>query len=220
MAMNVTASAGCLTVYDNGAALLFKKIRFSYPNVILPTRGQQSADYSYSIQCLVDVAAEGEAVELLHVTMRDLLAAYKADHKNFKIPSEDRRFYKPGDADKAETAGMLVVSARNQVSDPPVVVDRYKKSLVPEGSWLIGTGDAKEPNPVFVRAAKEVYGGCYGNLVIRPWVQDNSFGTRLNAGIVTVQKTMDGEPFGSAIRGDQAIGLLGDDEPDSVEDDI
>src|SRR5690606_35028412 len=46
-----------------------------------------------------------------------------------------------------------------------------------------------------------IYGGCYANILIRPWYQDGQkvgkgYGKRINAGIVGVQFVRDGEPFG------------------------
>jgi hypothetical protein len=44
--------------------------------------------------------------------------------------------------------------------------------------------------------ARKIYGGCYVNAVVRPWIQDNKFGRAVRAELVAVQFLSDGEAFG------------------------
>ena len=41
-----------------------------------------------------------------------------------------------------------------------------------------------------------VYGGCFVNVLIRPWKQDNKHGKKINANLRAVQFEKDGEAFG------------------------
>lgn len=61
------------------------------------------------------------------------------------------------------------------------------------------------------RADGKPYGGCYVNMVIEIWAQDNQFGKRINAGLKGVQFRRDGDAFGSG-------GSASVDEFDSVSD--
>jgi len=44
--------------------------------------------------------------------------------------------------------------------------------------------------------ARKLYGGCYVNAAIKPWVQDNSHGRGIRCDLVAVQFAGDGEAFG------------------------
>jgi len=44
--------------------------------------------------------------------------------------------------------------------------------------------------------ARKLYGGCYVNAAVRPWIQENSFGRGIRCDLVAVQFFKDGEPFG------------------------
>jgi hypothetical protein len=41
-----------------------------------------------------------------------------------------------------------------------------------------------------------IYAGCYVNAIIDFWVQNNSYGKRVNANLYGIQFVKDGEPFG------------------------
>lgn len=82
---------------------------------------------------------------------------------------------KDGDT-KAEYAGFsgnYFVSARNAVR--PTVINSDKTPLT--------ESDGKP------------YGGCYVNVIVELWAQDNSFGKRINASLGGVQFVRDGEAF-------------------------
>jgi hypothetical protein len=70
-------------------------------------------------------------------------------------------------------AGMWYVSARS--ASKPLVIDRDKKIL-----------EEKDGRP---------YGGCYVNMSIDIWAQDNQYGKRINATLRGVQFVQDGDAF-------------------------
>jgi hypothetical protein len=41
-----------------------------------------------------------------------------------------------------------------------------------------------------------IYSGCHGNVQVEVWAQDNSYGKRINAQLLGVQFTRDGDSFG------------------------
>lgn len=45
--------------------------------------------------------------------------------------------------------------------------------------------------------ARKMYGGCYVNAAVKPWLQDNKFGRGVRCDLVAVQFAGDGEPFGA-----------------------
>jgi len=44
--------------------------------------------------------------------------------------------------------------------------------------------------------ARKIYGGCYVNVALRPWIQENSFGRGIRCDMVAIQFAKDGEAFG------------------------
>jgi len=56
--------------------------------------------------------------------------------------------------------------------------------------------------------AGKMYGGCYVNAVVKPWVYDNAFGKGISADLVAIQFNADGEPFGAGVT--NAEGLFED----------
>lgn len=44
--------------------------------------------------------------------------------------------------------------------------------------------------------ARKMYGGCYVNAAIKPWIQENSFGRGIRCDLVAIQFSKDGEAFG------------------------
>lgn len=47
-------------------------------------------------------------------------------------------------------------------------------------------------------AARKMYGGCYVDAAVRPWIQDNQFGRAIRCQLIAVQFVRDGEAFGEA----------------------
>lgn len=70
--------------------------------------------------------------------------------------------------------GMLFVSSRSKVR--PTVIDRDRSPLT-----------AADGRP---------YSGCYCNVIIELWPQDNQYGKRINATLKGVQFVRDGDAFG------------------------
>jgi hypothetical protein len=88
----------------------------------------------------------------------------------------------------------------------------YKPYLGYENmSYITASSNADRP-PKIVRAdgtpidnsntmerqqmARKLYGGCYVNVAVRPWPQDNQFGRAPRCELIAVQFASDGEPFG------------------------
>ena len=69
------------------------------------------------------------------------------------------------------------------------------------GHWSIKASTSARPTVVDRKKQKVekkdglLYSGCFVNAIIDPWVQDNSFGKRVNATLTGVQFFADGDPF-------------------------
>lgn len=44
-----------------------------------------------------------------------------------------------------------------------------------------------------------LYAGCYVDVIVEIWVQDNQYGRRINANLMAVRHRADGEPFGAGV---------------------
>ena len=62
-------------------------------------------------------------------------------------------------------------------------------------------GSAVDPtNTMAYQAlARKMYGGCYVNAAIRPWLQENKHGRGVRCELIAVQFAGDGEAFGEAV---------------------
>lgn len=75
-----------------------------------------------------------------------------------------------------------------------------------ENYWVLSASESVRPTVVnrdrspIAEEDDVVYAGCYVNVTIRLWAQNNSFGKRINANLVAVQFVRDGERFSSVER--------------------
>lgn len=67
--------------------------------------------------------------------------------------------------------------------------------------WFIPSSNAKKPICTYadkspVEDPEALYPGCYVDVVLNFWAQDNTFGKRINANVIAVRFNRDGERFG------------------------
>lgn len=110
-----------------------------------------------------------------------------------QMRAQDKACLHDGDlkADYDGFAGHLYISARNQVR--PLIIDRDRSPLT--------------------EADGRPYAGCFVNVSIELWAQDNNYGKRVNASLRGVQFLRDGDAFAGG-------GAASENEFDMVEDDV
>jgi hypothetical protein len=76
-----------------------------------------------------------------------------------------------------------------------------------EGQWFTNASSTLAPrvvdrdvNIVLTEASGRPYSGCYVNVAVDVWAQDNDYGQRVNATLIAVQFVADGDSFGGAVR--------------------
>lgn len=174
------------TLYENGM-IRVDNIRYSYPHVDKPWKKEGDAgDAKFSLTGLMPKESHEEAKTLIAEVMKQLIT----DAKLTGQIKADKKFLRDGDA-----------GASSEMGDEEVI-NSYA------GHWYIS---ARETNRPTLRNAQGIvldpkddidsinelfYGGAWGHMLIRPWMQDNKHGKRLNAGLVAVVFGKDGEPFG------------------------
>lgn len=80
--------------------------------------------------------------------------------------------------------GNTYITASSNADHPPVIVRT-------DGTTIDNSNTLERQ-----QAARKLYGGCYVNAVIRPWVQDNQFGRAIRCELIAIQFAKDGEAFG------------------------
>lgn len=177
-------------LYEGGIIKILN-VRASYPHLDKPYAGDDGGEPKFSIVGLADKGTHQEVKEACIEVIEDL----KKANKNAKV-SKDKLFIKNGDdSDKEEYEGMWAISARE--TKRPKVRD--------------GNGDLLEVDEI----ADVIYPGCYVDIIIRPWFQDNAFGKRCNANLLSVKFRADGEQFGEGRIDDDDLWDDDDEAPKS-----
>lgn len=177
-------------LYEGGIIKILN-VRASYPHLDRPYAGDDGGEPKFSIVGLADKGTHQSVKEACVEVIEDL----KKANKNAKV-SKDKLFIKNGDdSDKEEYEGMWTISARE--TKRPKVRD--------------GNGDLLEVDEI----ADVIYPGCYVDIIIRPWFQDNAFGRRANANLLSVKFRADGEQFGEGRVDDDDLWDDDDEAPKS-----
>lgn len=177
-------------LYEGGIIKILN-VRASYPHLDRPYAGDDGGEPKFSIVGLADKGTHQAVKEACLEVIEDL----KKANKNAKV-AKDKLFIKNGDdSDKEECEGMWTISARE--TKRPKVRD--------------GNGDLLEVDEI----ADTIYPGCYVDIIIRPWFQDNAFGKRCNANLISVKFRADGEQFGEGRIDDDDLWDEDDEAPKS-----
>jgi hypothetical protein len=98
-------------------------------------------------------------------------------------------------ATKASQEGFLgnfFINANAKPERPPGLFHKYLK---PDGSGVV---ELSRPQSV-------IYSGCYVNVQLNLWVQNNAHGKRVNAELLAVQFADDGDAFGGGASADTSV---------------
>lgn len=200
-------------IYTNGT-IRVDNVRFSYPHVDKPWKKESDKGVAkYGLVGLMPKETHEEAKVAIAKIMKKL-----ANEAKITVAS-DKKFLRDGDAnagmdddddDKGENtyAGMYFISARE--TNRPTLRDKTGKKLDP-------VDDAEKILELF-------YGGAWGHMLIRPWVQNNEHGKRINAGLVGAMFVKDDKAFGQGRIDDSGAwddvaeegGNDGDDDDDDL----
>lgn len=183
-------------------ALLLSNIRFSYLYCFAPFLAKPSAQNpnpkpTYTshalfpkthpdvpkLAAIIDAVAKAtwgdKPTEIVDDSgNKSVVPAYKVVLASIK--AQDKLCLHNGDVTKVgqpEYAGLLFVSASRDASKGRItILDRDRSPLT--------------------QADGRPFSGCYGNMMVDIWAQNNSWGKRINATLTGVQFTKDGEAFG------------------------
>lgn len=200
-------------LYENGM-IRVDNVRLSYPHVDKPWKKEgDQGEAKYSVTGMMPKGTHEEAKTAIAQVMKAVLAEAKIS------VTSDKKFLRDGDANTSEDdddnvengyAGHWFVNARE--SNRPTLRD--------------GSGKKLDPVEDIEKIRELFYGGAWGHVLIRPWVQNNKFGKRLNAGLVAVMFAKDDTAFGQGrvddadawddVAGESGGGSSGDDDDDDL----
>lgn len=188
-------------VYDDGT-LLIQNVRFSYPHVDAPWSKKEGEKKKYSVVGLMP--------KKTHRAAKDAIKAFYTKNimepKKIKAMASKDIFLRDGnDSGKAEYDGHYTINASESPDRPPSV-----------------RGANTKPVPLDKIKAL-VKPGHWGDILIRPWFQDNEHGKKINAGLVALQWKRKDEEFGEGSISeddiDETFDAVSDDESGFDEDD-
>jgi hypothetical protein len=171
-------------LYTDGT-IRISGVRFSYPHLKKPYKGDDDkGEAKFGVVGLMPKKTHRAAKDLIKERIDELLAENKV-----KALAADKKFLRDGDqSGKDGYEGMYTVSARE--SRRPPLRNRDNSVVEPED------------------AAEVFQPGFWGDILIRPWYQNNKFGKRVNAGLSSVQFVKKDEVFGE--------GRISDDDLDDT----
>jgi Protein of unknown function (DUF2815) len=181
-----------------GTVVHLSNVRLSFPKLIEPeaAKGTPNAEKKFGCDLILPHGDQqfatfmGEvgkvATEKWKEHANAVLQLCQSDRKMrcFGSGSEkiDKKTFKP----YVGYDGGVYISASSPEDKPPVMVDAN------------GTPCPNENTMLRKELARKLYGGCYVNVAIRVWPQDNSFGRAIRCELVGVQFAKDGDAFGEA----------------------
>lgn len=193
MARTIIAEVKNCKVYDDGT-ILVQNGRFSYPHFDAPWAKKEGERKKYSGVFLMPKKTHKEAAKLVQAQIDKILAE---KNKGKKLTAKDK-FLRDGDRD----------STKDEYAD------HYTINASEENAISVRGKDTKPMPQGKIKSA--IQPGYGGDMLIRPWFQNNEHGTKVNAGLVAVQlKRDDLEVFGEGRISEDDI----DETFDAVDDD-
>lgn len=161
-------------------------LRLSFPALYEPAAPMdgQAGDPTYQATLILDPKENAEGIKALNAAIlaaakdkwptnyEAVLNACKANGKQL-LRDGNGKLDKQGQPAQG-FAGNLFFNARNKIQ--PTIVGPDRAPLT--------------------KASGKPYGGCFVNVIVDVWAQDNGFGKRVNASLTGVQFKADGPAFG------------------------
>lgn len=162
-----------------------QNVRLAFPQLFEAKQVNGEGKPSFSASLLIDPKdPQLKAIENAALEVAKAKWGAKADAVVKQAKGQDKWVTHDGDlkSGMAGYEGMVYVNARNPVR--PLVIDRDKTPLAEQ--------DGKP------------YGGCYVNVSLELWAQDNQYGKRVNASLGGVQFVKDGDRFAGGSSADES----------------
>ena len=175
---NKSKPIGNYTVLDEKSfKVRLNRVRLSFPH-LFRAQAVNDGEPRYGCVLLLDNEDHADTIEFIKA---EVLRAAKSIKMN-KVPENKSPIRDGEEKDEIDGfEGCHFVSANNKRR--PLVLNHEKEPLDEDSN--------------------DIYPGCYVNVVIRLWAQDNKYGKRVNAALEGVQWAADGESLGGGSVADQ-----------------
>ena len=174
------------------------KVRFSFCHLFEPQEPQGGGDPKYSVTLLIP-KADSATLDKIKAAMAEAREAFCKKNGAKALPAKPVHTLHDGDGIRdngdhygPECAGCYVITVSSK--QKPVIVDNMREAIT---------------DPA------EVYSGCYGRASINFFGYSSNGKKGISAGLLSIQKLHDGEPFGTVGSADD----FDDDFSDLDEDD-
>lgn len=172
--------------------LFMQDVRLSFPHLVEAHSAAPNAVKKYSADFIMpqnhkaftDFMARVAVIaqEKWKENAPAVLQMIQADRKLrcFGGPSDkvDKKTFKP----YSGYDGMVYVSANKD----------QMPQMIRENGTPVDVGNTME----YQQLARKMYGGCYVNVAVKPWCQENQYGRGIRCDLVAIQFARDGEAFG------------------------
>ena len=177
---------------DQVGEVLLRDVRLSFAHLYEPSKGGKNKDGeeikgSYQARFLMEKGTENHKRNMAAIKKAGMEARKKKwgdDEKKHPKLKPHQICLRDGDLedwDGYEGNHYLAANNRNK----PQIIGNRKDA---DGKWIEPeAGEAMAP-----------YSGCYVNVLVRIWAQENDNGKRLNASLEVVQFLRKGDAFGAA----------------------
>ena len=156
------------------------KVRFSFCHIFEPQTSQEGGDPKYSVTLLIpksDTTTLGKIKE----AMEEARETFCKKNGASALPAKPNHTLHDGDGMRdsgdpygPECKGCYVITVSSK--QKPVIVDNFRNEIT---------------DPA------EVYSGCYGRASINFYGYNRAGKKGISAGLLSIQKLADGEPFGT-----------------------
>jgi hypothetical protein len=174
---------------------MLSNLRLSFPQLVEPRAFQEGQTKKYSADLILSptsddwkkfmgiISAEVQAKwgENAQAVMQMVQADRKLRCFGSGAEKIDKKTFKPYDGYQ----DMVYITANN--ANMPQMIEANGKAI-----------DAAN-TMAYQAMARKMYGGCYVNVALKPWIQDNAFGRGIRCELVALQFAKDGEAFGDGI---------------------
>lgn len=174
--------------------IYLSNVRLSFPKLIEASAPQPGADPKFSADFIMapnDVGYAkfmGEVGKLAAEKWKEhasnVLGLMQNDRKLRCFGSGNEKIDKKTYAPWKGYANMIYLTANSNADRPPKIIRA-------DGSPIDNNNTLERQ-----QYARKLYGGCYVNAVVRPWLQDNQFGRAVRCELIAVQFAGEGEAFG------------------------
>lgn len=152
--------------------VMLKNVRCIYPHLFVRPEFE-GEEQKYSIKVMLDKDSQQDLIAKCKNKAKELL---KEKNKGKPLPSEKHFFRDCEDLGKDVFQNCFVITASN--GSKPLVIGTGPKDIITDKDEC------------------KIYSGCYVNVKIKPWYQDNRYGKRINTELIAVQFAKDGDALG------------------------